>query len=279
MFDYTIYVFALIGFVLVSGFFAVKFGLTNTKGIIDNQRNTFTKEVIQEKKSSPILSENTLKQTNTNTLWTSDEWSVLRESVLRDHESLHKASELLDVNPRTIVSILIVEQLRLFHDNRELFKTVFAPLKILGVQSQFSWGVMGIKQETAIEIEKNLRATTSPFYLGKEYEHILDFTTTNTDEERFMRLTDEESRYYSYLYTAVYIKEIETQWKKAGYDISKRPEIISTLFNIGFIHSKPNANPHSGGAIIPIGTTTYSFGSLALEFYNSEELIDYFPRK
>jgi hypothetical protein len=69
------------------------------------------------------------------------------------------------------------------------------------------------------------------------------------------------------------------QWKQAGFDISKKPDILATLYNIGFVGSKPNANPQSGGAAIRIGNKTYSFGSLALEFYNSNELIDEFPRE
>jgi hypothetical protein len=176
-----------------------------------------------------------------------------------------------------IVAPLVVEQLRMFFDERELFKTVFAPLKILGVQSQFSWGVMGVKQETAVAIEEHLKDSSSPFYLGPSYEHLLDFSTDNPDQERFARLTDQHNRYYSYLYGALYIKELETQWQKAGFSISDKPEIIGTLYNIGFAHSQPNASPQIGGAEISIGDTSYSFGALAADFYHSQELIEYFP--
>lgn len=93
-----------------------------------------------------------------------------------------------------------------------------------------------------------------------------------------MRIIDEDNRYYSYLYAGLHLKEFEAQWKKAGYDISARPEILSTLFNIGFRYSKPNANPKSGGASIDVYDKDYSFGSLAGEFYYSNELIDVFPR-
>ncbi|MFX4662500.1 hypothetical protein ABTA70_20480, partial [Acinetobacter baumannii] len=36
-----VYGFALVGFALVAGYFAVKFGFTNTTGIIDQQREAF----------------------------------------------------------------------------------------------------------------------------------------------------------------------------------------------------------------------------------------------
>ena len=114
--------------------------------------------------------------------------------------------------------------------------------------------------------------------MGPEYEHLLDFKTQNTDQERFARITDNNNHYYAYLYAALFNKEIISQWQKAGFDISNRPEILSTLFNIGFEHSKPNANPQVGGAELNINNKTYSFGGLSSEFYNSNEFLTDFPQ-
>jgi len=258
-----VYIFAFIGFTLVVVYGAVQFGLTKTSGMIDQQHDYF---------------KNT---TGTTEAWEiSEEWAVLKEAITKDTSVINSAATTANISPRLIVATLIVEQLRLFNSDREIFKSVFAPLKILGNQSQFSWGVMGIKQDTAKQIEDNLTATTSRWYLGPVYEHMLDYpaTTTDKDSERFARLTDEHNRYYSYLYGALDLKETIFQWKTAGFDISNRPEILATLFNIGFQHSTPNANPQSGGAAIDIGTTTYSFGNLAGQFYYSNELINEFPR-
>ncbi|MBX4198560.1 hypothetical protein KW782_04495 [Candidatus Parcubacteria bacterium] len=255
-----VYLFAAIGFILVVGYFAVKFGWTNVPGIIDRQNEYF-------------------QQAQKAYSWAQgEEWNVFKEAVIRDKEALTKAGMASDSNPRLIVAQLIVEQLRLYHTNRELFKTVFAPLKLLGNQSQFSWGVMGLKQETAVEIENHLKDSTSSFYLGKKYENLLDFTTTDHNKERFDRIINEHDRYYSYLYAALYLKQIETQWKNAGFDISDRPEILSTLFNIGFKNSHPNHNPQVGGAEIEIKGKTYSFGGLASEFYASSELEEAFAK-
>ncbi len=272
LFHYLVYCFAIIGFVLTSGYFAVKLGITNEKGVIDTQRDTFIT------KGTSSTTHTTTTPTVVPAFTTTEEWKILKDAVHNDREAIYKASAMMHIQPRMIVAILIVEQLRLYHDNREVFKTFFAPLKVLGVQSQFSWGVMGVKQETAIETEEHLKATSSPFYLGTDYEHVLDFSTDDHDKERFDRIVNEHDRYYSYLYAAVIIKQLMTQWHTAGFDITKRPEVISTLFNIGFRHSQPHANPKSGGAPIPLGTTTYSFGSLAKEFYYSNELLESFPR-
>ena len=65
---------------------------------------------------------------------------------------------------------------------------------------------------------------------------------------------------------------------KVGIDISQRPEIIATLYNIGFKNSVPKEKPLSGGSAIEIGNNKYSFGSLAGFFYYSGELKEQFPR-
>jgi len=262
IFKIAVYIFALIGFILVAGFIAIHFGWTKTSGIIDKQHDYFKQAT-----------------STTDLAWTQSlEWQTLSVAISKDASDITKAAYVAGINPRLIVGPLVAEQLRLFTSEREIFKDVFSPLKILGVQNQYSWGVMGIKQDTAIQIENNLHATTSIFYLGSSFENLLDFQTNDHGTERFTRLTDNKSRYYSYLYTALYIRQIIEQWKKAGYDISNRPEIIGTLYNIGFHNSKPNPNPSSGGAEITVNDATYSFGGLVGEFYYSDELIERFQR-
>lgn len=238
----------------------MKFGITNEPGIIDYQHNYFKDNL------------------NNNRWIRSNEWRVLSSAILKDEKDIRKVSEITEVPSRLIVSILIVEQLRLFNSEREIFKEVFSPLRILGNQNQFSLGVMGIKQETAREIESNLKDKESVWYLGKENENILDFESNNHDKERFERLTDENKRYYSYLYGAIFIKQIEKQWAKYGFGISNNPGIIATIYNIGFRNSKPKDNPILGGAEIDINEEKWSFGSLAESFYNSDELIKEFPK-
>jgi hypothetical protein len=263
IFIVLVYAFAVIGFVLVAVYAAVELGFTKTGGIVDQQHDYF-KDAIANGEA-----------------WAQgEEWTTLKDAITKDAPAIDRASAATGIPSRLIASNLIVEQLRLFHSEREVFKSVFAPLKILGNQSQFSWGVMGIKQDTAIEIEGNLASSTSPWYLGPEYAHLLDYpaTTTDKDAARFARLTDEHDRYYSYLYAAVAIKEIESQWQKAGFAIQDKPEVLATLFNIGFTHSQPKAAPQSGGAAIDINGTTYSFGDLAGRFYYSDQLTDIFPR-
>jgi hypothetical protein len=273
IFQIAVYIFAIIGFVLTAGFFAVKYGLTNTGGIVDRQRESFLAN------SNSATSAQTNATTTKIYYWTTlPEWQVIKTAVQKDQAVINRAATTAGVPARLIVSQLIVEQLRFFTDDRESFKKFFEPLKILGSETQFSWGVMGVKEDTAIAVENNLKNQTSPFYLGSEYEHLLDFKTADQKQERFARMTDQHNHFYSYLYAGLYLKEVETQWKSAGFDISNRPDVLSTLYNIGFANSRPNENPQSGGAEIKLGQNVYSFGSLGAEFYNSGELLDEFPR-
>jgi hypothetical protein len=273
IFFILVYVFAAIGLFLTAGYFAVKFGLTNQKGIIDVQREAFFSGIANTQMAASVASFHGPWQQ-------SEEWTIMESAIRRDQPALQRASNDSGVPARLIAANLIAEQLRLFFTDREDYKKFFYPLKILGPQSQFSWGVMGMKEATAVEVEANLKDASSPYYLGPQYEHLLDFPVGTKDVAgaRFIRMTDQHDHYYSYLYAGLYIKEVEAQWSKAGFPIETNVAVISTLYNIGFAHSVPNANPQTGGAAITLSDGTRSFGTLAAEFYNSDLLADILPR-
>ena len=205
------------------------------------------------------------------------EWNVFKEAVTKDKPLIDSVAHLTGVEPRLIVSILVGEQIRLFNSSREAYKKWIGPLKILSVESTFSLGVTGIKIPTAITIEKNLKDRSSTFYLGPQYEHLLDFKSSAIEEERYQRLTTYKDHFYSYLYAALNIKQMKMQWERAGFPIDTRPEIIATLYNIGFEVSEPKANPVVGGSTVMIHNIPYSFGAISYEFYYSGELFDLFP--
>jgi len=211
-------------------------------------------------------------------VWQNEEpWQVIRQAVIKDKDILNKVGAELKIPPRLLLSVAIVEQLRLYYTQRELFEQVFKPLKILANANKMAWGVMSIKEAAAIKAEQALKDKQSDFYLGSAYENILDFKTATPDKERYDRLTDGSNHYYSYLYGGIIIKQVITQWQKAGYNIAGRPEILATLFNIGTQNSKPKKDPLVGGSKISIDGNDYVFGSLAYEFYYSGDLVSDFP--
>lgn len=222
--------------------------------------------------------ENSLSSPNLFT-WSddSDTWNVLTKAILKDRGDIQKAASASGIEARMLATPLFVEQWRAYTSERELFKNLLKPLQALATSTNFSLGTMNIKEDVAIQIENNLKNSHSPYYLGPKFEHLLDFKTANTHAERFQRLANYTHHYYSYLYAGLYLAEIEKQWQNAGYDIHDRPEIVATLFNIGFKNSHPKPNPSVGGAVIRVNGIPYTFGKLAYDFYYSGQLMDAFP--
>ena len=270
IFLWSIYFFAAMGFMFSGVFVAMHFNLTNVQGSIDSLSQHFN--ATQSESARKNEAQKTVQY------WaTTQDWKVISAGFIKDKDLISKASQQSGVPSRVIISSIVSEQFRYFNSNREAFKSIFEPLQILGNSTQFSYGIAGIKIGTAKTVEKNLKDKTSPYYLGPYYEHALDFTTSDPDTERMKRLTDPNKYYYSYLYTGLLLKEEMTQWKNDGYPIDNRPEILATLFNLGFAHSTPNPDPKTGGATITINKHNYTFGGLAFDFYYSNELTQYFP--
>jgi hypothetical protein len=296
---------AAVGVLFIVVFFGMKLDLFTIRGSID-QRNEFFKSASTTDSAQGFTKSDSVKAISemqfalkdgvkaarkkvfpdTSFAWTdSDEWKTLASALTKDRETIRKAAYDAGISPRVLVSVVIAEQLRFFTSDRESFKKFFEPLKILGTMSEFSLGVSGVKQDTAKMVEKNLRDRTSPYYIGLQYERLLDLSpleesydrsNTSTSSARFLRLTDPKNHYYSYLYTALFTRQVIEQWKKAGFDISYRPEIVATLFNLGFDKSIPKENPKVAGTSVTVGGETYTFGRLAYEFYYSGELIEIF---
>jgi len=208
----------------------------------------------------------------------SRQWETISTALRKDADLIGRVSKETNVPERLIVSTAIVEQFRLYFSQRELFEKVFEPLKILGNSTQFAWGVMAIKEATAIDIENHLKDSGSPWYLGSSDAHLLDYKAgEDVAKTRFSRLTNERDHYWSYMYGALELKQFMLQWARAKHNIDDRPEILATLFNIGFGRSRPSAKPQVGGSTLTIAETKYSFGALAYEWYYSGLLTDIFP--
>lgn len=208
------------------------------------------------------------------------EWQDFKVAVAKDKKIIDSVARKTGVEARLIVACLVGEQIRLFNSNREAYKKWIGPLKVLSVESQFSFGVTGIKEHTAKNIESHLRNPKSVYYIGKEYEDLLNFVATDTAAislERIDRLTNFRNHFYSYMYAAIFLKQVKMQWERGGYPIDNRPEILATLFNVGYPQSVPKPNPRVGGSTIKIYEKPYSFGAIAFQFYYSGELYDLFP--
>lgn len=208
----------------------------------------------------------------------SDEWGLMREVFTRDQDVIKRAANDAGIDPRLILSGVIGEQFRFFGNRRDSFKGYFEPLKILASLSNTSYGIAGLKPKTVGIIEDNLKNKNSVFYLGEDMEHVVDYNSgVDIESERMNRITNSKDPYYSYLYVGLYMRQIMAQWQRSGYDISDRPDVLATLYNLGFYYSVPKDNPEAGGSNIKVNDTEYTFGDLAYEFYYSGELSDIYP--
>ena len=274
---FIVCIFALIGLTFTSVFVGMRYGIFNVRGSIAGRNQFF----LNNSKVATTTSPNPCLDTNASICnWNeTPEWTTVKGGLLKDSEVINLVSKQTGVQARMIASVVTPEQTRFFTSNREVWKSYFEPLKVLISLSQFSLGVSGVKLDTANSIELYANATSSQFYPGDGMSALLVYPpNTDHDTELYNRLTDEKDHYYQYLYTALYIKEIEAQWQKAGFDITHNPETVVTLFNIGFGKSIPNSHPVAGGAPITLGGNVYSYGQLGSNLYYSDELTDVFPK-
>lgn len=270
--------FALIGFLFTVVFAGMQFGAFNVRGSI-KERNSFFATSTDTGGNASTTPDLSCVSGQAQCAWNATrEWAAVKGGLEKDQSIINSIAKETGVSPRLIAAIVVPEQTRFFTAEREVFKRYFEPLKILGSLSKFSLGVSGIKQDTALDIEQYANDPTSPFYPGSLYAPLIAYAPGDDhDKVLYDRLTDAKDHRYSYLYTALFIKEIESQWNKAGFDIARDPGAIVTLFNIGFKKSHPNGAPQLGGAEITTGGQVYTYGELGSTFFNSQELKDIFP--
>lgn len=272
IFKIIVYIFAFVGFVFTCVFIGMYFGLFNVPG------SNAVRNISLGIPVAPVVQDCTDTTEKTCDWNKTVEWSVLTAAFTKDVPVINKVAQQVGISSSMLVATVAPEQIRFFTSNRESFKKYFEPLKILVSLSKFSLGVAGIKQDTANQIEAYTLDQTSPFYPGPDATALISYPVgADHDTTLFNRLTDTHDHYYSYLYAALFIKEIENQWASAGFDISQNPEVVTTLFNVGFVNSTPNQNPVVGGSSITLGGQTYVYGQLGALVYNSSDIARIFP--
>lgn len=217
----------------------------------------------------------------------SQAWKDFCKAVANDKKAIDSVARMTGVEPRLLVMCLVGEQVRMFNSGREKFKQYVVPFSRLILPTNRGYGVTGILQNTALRIEKTLFDTKSPFYAGDYFQscinvndsfpELVNDTIESHKYKTIQRLIKGGDHYYSYLYTAFLIRQYQAHWEKAGFTLAYRPEIIGTLFNLGYQKSKPSAHPKVGGSNFQVANRTYTFGGLCYEFYYSGELQNLFP--
>lgn len=208
------------------------------------------------------------------------EWSTLKKAISKEKKLIDSVSTITGVEPRLLVSCVVAEQIRLINVKEENKKS-FIKLVSGSSKKKMNLGITGVSDAMAIKIESNLKSSNSEYYLGEKFKKLIKYNSEEEEpsEIRYSRLMSNKKHYYTYLYAGLYLHQIKKQWERAGFDISNRPEILATLFSLGFESSKPNSSPKIGGETFQYGGKTYVFGEIAFDFYYSGELIKDFPIK
>lgn len=214
-------------------------------------------------------------------------WKTFCNAVRKDKAAIDSAARIAGVESRMIVMCLVGEQVRMFNANRERFKQYVYPFNSVILPRNRGYGVTSILEHTALRIERQLVDKNSKFYPGDYFYKCLNTTDAAPglvvdsikahQHKTIQRLIKGGDHFYSYLYTAFLIRQYQAHWEREGFDLSLRPEIVGTLFNLGFEKSKPSKNPKVGGSSFKVGDKEYTFGGLCFEFYYSGEMMKDFP--
>jgi len=214
-------------------------------------------------------------------------WNTFCDAVRKDKAAIDSAARIAGVESRMIVMCLVGEQVRMFNADRERFKQYVYPFNSVILPNNRGYGVTSILEHTALRIERQLVDKNSKFYPGDYFYKCLNTTDAAPGlvvdsikahrHKTIQRLIKGGDHFYSYLYTAFLIRQYQAHWQREGFDLSFRPEIVGTLFNLGFDKSKPSNDPKAGGSEFTVGEKEYTFGGLCFEFYYSGEMMKDFP--
>ena len=214
-------------------------------------------------------------------------WKQFCQTLAKDKKAIDSVSRLTGVESRIIILCVIAEQLRMFNSGREKFKQYVYPYTRLILPTNRGYGVSGILEHTALRIENTLFRPKDPFYPGDYFKKIINIRDSFPDRvndtisahrhKTIQRLIQGGDHYYSYLYTALLLREFQAHWESKGFTLANRPEVLGTLFNLGYQKSKPKIDPQVGGSTFKVGDRKYTFGGICFEFYYSGELQKEFP--
>lgn len=194
-------------------------------------------------------------------IFTGEKEGLVLEELSQKAGLIKKSTERLDIDPRLLASIIYAEK-RLNVTLIDSFEDLYARL---GHNS--SIGLAQIRVNTAKWIIANAKDSTSDYFIEKKYLQWLPGYQSNED---VIRLLKEDST--NCMLAALHIQQIIQRWKRVGFDISVRPEIIATLYSYGLV------NRDTGEEIIPHGKPMSNLlGKVAKRFYDSHKLKNEYP--
>lgn len=179
-------------------------------------------------------------------------------------EESKKLAEKYNYDYKLTIAAILTEQFRYAWTYRWVVKSHLKKTPFIFSMTQFSYWVWWIKENTGKKIYKD----AFNYWFGEAFniEKNDDYTSYSMKDK--LKDTKLET-----IYPNMLVLNILTRWKKEGYDISKKPWIVLTLYNFWNLESKkPHSKPEVGGADIKLNDNkwrTYTFWWLweALYYY------------
>jgi hypothetical protein len=187
----------------------------------------------------------------------------VRDILSKNIELISSTAEEFHMNARLVAAIIYTERslnVSWMEDELDIL------LASAGYSS--SIGIGQVKIHTAQWIEKKIRDSSSHYYLGGEYRNMIPSNMSR--DSLVQRLQDAR---WNVRYVTAYAAMFCCYWQKEGFDISKRPEILGALYSLGPYRVSDGSERKPHGKAEP----NY-FGIKTKEFYDSNDLIDLFPR-
>lgn len=181
-----------------------------------------------------------------------------REGILKN---IKLESQRLGIDEELVISSMIGEQFRIACNSQRdsVKKAIVGTTPRRLVSYDISLWVWGVKVSTAREIFKHADARWTASERFLQYDRYSDgelATAMSTDD---------------YLQAALptnLVKNILVRWANHWYDISGKPGVVWTLYNMGNNEKKkPNANPKLGWAVIRVGARRFTYGELSAAVY------------
>ncbi len=154
---------------------------------------------------------------------------------------IESSTEKFHINPSYLAAIIFTERTLNYDWKDDALDVLLAKA---GRNS--SIGFTQVKLKTAYWIERQLDDSLSVFFPGGKYTGIVPVSKSPVE-----LLTKLQNDSLNILYAAAYLRIIQSRWAKAGFTIAGKPEIIGTLYSIGFFkpdgteripHASPVAN-------------------------------------
>jgi hypothetical protein len=205
---------------------------------------TLAEKLKNIEQSTSIKSENQKDFVKQNILQDERSQYVIKQLTSWDYYShIQQVSNIFQIDQKLLVSAIGVEQFRYLTTNRAYAKKMIKSNKHLTKFSKFSYGPWWIKVATAREIQDSVKK-----YNPEIYQKYFQEDVWLKNSALIEKLEDE---FWGILYAWALIYSIQERWKQAWFDISHKPGVLITLYNMwNPKHKKPHANPDIWGSII-----------------------------